>query len=218
MKVERYIPTKEQNAKIGERLKLIRVANELSVEEFASRICCHPFDYSRVERAVETFSNGVLKLISYEFGVSLSWILQGIPAENDPAFCTEDENGKQMFDSCISVQEAMWDYTTDNGADMWSNRVEKAIDDIHSYIKYLCRELSDRDESRIDNELRDAISMANYDGYTAGWRTAVQLISKLLNLNSLPDTPPAAQSSDKVISPTVITAVRKVKVRRTNNT
>lgn len=218
MKIERYNPTKEQNVKIGERLKLIRTANELSVEEFASRICCHPFDYSRVKRAVETFSDGVLKLISYEFGVSLSWILQGIPAENDPAFCTEDENGKQMFDSCISVQEAIWDYTTDNGADMWSNRVEKAIDDIHSYIKYLCRELSDRDESRIDNELRDAISMANYDGYTAGWRTAVQLIRGMLNISSLPDVPPAAQSSDKVISPTIITAVRKVKVRRTNNT
>ena len=216
MKVERYIPDTKLAAEIGERLRKIRTANELSVEEFASRICCHPFDYNRVEHGIEAYSECVLKLISYEFGVSLSWIMQGVPAESDPDYCTEDKDGKQIFDSCISIQEAMWDYTTDNGVDMWSNGVEEAIDNIHRHIKYACKIVSDKDESLIDNELRDAISLANSDGYTVGWRTAVQLISKLLNLNSIPDTPPPAQSSDKTLTPAFITTVRKVTGRKTN--
>lgn len=217
MKVERYIQSREQMVEIGERLRKIRTANELSVEEFASRICCHPFDYNRVEHGIESYRESVLKLISYEFGVSLSWIMQGIPAETDPAYCTEDKDGKQIFDSCISIQEAMWDYTTDNGVDMWSNGVERAIDNIHSHIKYICRNVSVEDENLIDNELRDAISLANSDGYTLGWRTAVQLIGKLLNLNSLPDTPPEPSvDKNRTMTPAFITTVRKVTGRKTN--
>lgn len=216
MKVERYTPDTKLAAEIGKRLRKIRTANELSIEEFASRICDHPFDCGRVEHGSECYSESMIKLISYEFGVSVSWIMQGVPDETDPAYCTEDKDGKQIFDSCISIQEAMWDYTTDNGVDMWSNGVERAIDNIHSHIKYICRNVSVEDESLIDNELRDAISLANSDGYTVGWRTAVQLISKLLNLNSLPDTPPTAQSSDKTLTPAFITTVRKVNGRKTN--
>ncbi len=211
MKIERYIPNRDQFIKIGERLRKIRTANELSIEEFASRICCHPFDYGRTERGVESYSGSVLKLISYEFGVSLSWIMQGVPAETDPDFCTEDKDGKQIFESCIDVQEAMWEYTTNNGVDMWSDGVEKAIDDIHRHIKYRFKDVDDKDEKLIDDDLRDAIYMANADGYTVGWRTAIQLMQKMLNINAIPDAPPAPSvDRNRTMTPAFITSVRKV--------
>lgn len=220
MKVETYTQNKEQNVKIGERLKLMRTALNLSQEEFASRICCHPFDYSRVESGIETYTAMVFKLISYEFGVSLSWIMQGVPAEGDPEFCTLDTNGQRIFNSCISVQEAMWDYMTDNSMDMWSDRVEDDIDRIHGSVRYELNhcggEYTSNAEYRIDEKLRDAIALANYDGYTAGWRTAIQLVKGLLNLNGLPDEPPAApKSDDKVISSEIITAVRRSEPKET---
>lgn len=208
MKVETYTQTREQSSKIGERLKLIRTANELSCEEFASRICTHPFDYSRVEKGIETFSGAMLKLISYEFGVSLSWMMRGVPTAEDPAFCQTDKDGQRIFDSCIAVQEAICEYTTDNGADMWSNGVESAIDHIHSNIKCICSDVSDDDEYRIDSEIRDAISLANYDGYTAGWRAATQLIRTLLNVSGIPETPPAPQKTASILSPTIVTEAR----------
>lgn len=211
MKIERYIPNRDQFIKIGERLRKIRTANELSIEEFASRICCHPFDYGRTERGVESYSGIVLKLISYEFGVSLSWIMQGVPAETDPDFCTEDKDGKQVFDSCISIQEAMWEYTTDNGVDVWSDQVEDYIDKIHGDINYVCHGISKDDDARIDSDLRDAIAIANADGYTVGWRTAIQLMQKMLNINSIPDTPPAPSvDRNRTMTPAFITSVRKV--------
>lgn len=211
MKIERYIPNRDQLTKIGERLRKIRTANELSIEEFASQICCHPFDYGRTERGVESYDEIVLKLISYEFGVSLSWIVQGVPAETDPDYCTEDKDGKQIFDSCISIQEAMWEYTTDNGVDMWSDRVEDCIDKIHSAINCVCRGISKDDDARIDSDLRDAICMANADGYTVGWRTAIQLMQKMLNINAIPDAPPAPSvDRNRTMTPAFITSVRKV--------
>lgn len=220
MKIETYKHTKEQDVKIGERLKIMRTALNLSQEEFASRICCHPFDYSRVESGIETYTATVFKLISYEFSVSLSWIMQGIPTEGDPEFCTPDTDGQRIFNSCISVQEAMWDYMTNNSMDMWSDRVEYDIDRIHGGIRYTLeccgKEYTSDWERSIDESIRDAISLANYDGYTAGWRTAIQLVNGLLNLNSLPDEPPAApKSDDKVISSEIITAVRKSEPKET---
>lgn len=220
MKVETYTHNKEQDVKIGERLKLMRTALNLSQEEFASRICCHPFDYIRVENGMETYRGSILKLISYEFGVSLSWIMQGVPAEGDPEFCTLDTDGQRIFNSCISVQEAMWDYMTDNSMDMWSDRVEDDIDRIHGSVRYELNhcggEYTSNAEYRIDEKLRDAIALANYDGYTAGWRTAIQLVKELLNLTGLPDEPPAApKSDDKVISAEIITAVRKSEPKET---
>lgn len=220
MKVETYTHNKEQDVKIGERLKIMRTALNLSKEEFASRICCHPFDYSRVETGIETYTAMVFKLISYEFGVSLSWIMQGVPAEGDPEFCTLDTDGQRIFNSCISVQEAMWDYMmTDNSMDMWSDRVEDDIDRIHGSVRYELNhcggEYTSNAEYRIDEKLRDAIALANYDGYTAGWRTAIQLVKGLLNLNGLPDEPPAAPKSDRVISPEIVTAVRNAKPKET---
>lgn len=208
MKVETYTQTREQSSKIGERLKLIRTANELSHEEFASRICTHPFDYSRVEKGIETFSGAMLKLISYEFGVSLSWIMRGVPTAEDPEYCQTDKDGQHIFNSCIAVQEAICEYTTDNGADMWSNSVESAIDHIHSNIKRICSNVSDDDEYRIDSEIRDAISLANYDGYTAGWRVATQLIRTLFNTNGIPETPPAPQKTAAILSPTIVSEAR----------
>lgn len=228
MKVETYTHNKEQDVKIGERLKTIRTALNLSHEEFASRICCHPFDYSRVEAGIETYSACVLKLISYEFGVSLSWIMQGVPTESDPEFCTLDTDGQRIFNSCISVQEAIWDYMTDNGMDMWCDGVERDIDKIHNGIRYTLKrsgkEYTPDWERSVDNDIRDAVALANYDGYTAGWRTAIQLVKGLFGLNGLPEEPPVAPKSDKVISSEIITAVRRsepkepsrVTIRKTN--
>jgi len=220
MKIETYTQTREQDVKIGERLKTMRTALNLSQEEFASRICCHPFDYARTEAGIETYSACVLKLISYEFGVSLSWIMQGVPAEGDPEFCTLDTDGQRIFNSCISVQEAMWDYMTDNSMDMWSDRVEYDIDSIHSGIRYTLKrcgkEYTSDWERSIDERIRDAVALANYDGYTAGWRTAIQLVKGLFNLSSLPEEPPVApQNDNKVISPEIVTAVRKAKPKET---
>lgn len=216
MKVETYTHNKEQDVKIGERLKAIRTANELSHEEFASRICCHPFDYTRVENGTETYRGSILKLISYEFGVSLSWIMQGVPAETDPEFCKLDTDGQRIFNSCITVQEAIWDYATDNGMDMWSSGVERGIERIHSSIRYeLKQNYIPELEKYIDDYLRDAVALANYDGYTAGWRTAIQLVKGLFNLNDLPDEPPVAPKSDRVISPEIVTAARSAKPRET---
>lgn len=215
MKVETYKHNKEQDVKIGERLKTMRTALNLSQEEFASRICCHPFDYSRAESGIETYTAMVFKLISYEFGVSLSWIMQGVPAEGDPEFCTLDTDGQRIFNSCISVQEAMWDYMTDNSMDMWSDRVEYDIDRVHSSVRYELRccggEYTANAEQRIDDNLREAVALANYDGYTAGWRTAIQLVKGLLGLSGLPEEPPATPKSDRVISPEIVTAVRNAK-------
>lgn len=211
MKTERYIPNRDQFIKIGERLRKLRTANNLSVEEFASRICCHPFDYARVERGAESYSESMIKLISYEFGVSLSWIMQGVPAETDPDYCTEDKDGKQVFESCIAVQEAMWEYTTENSVDMWSDQVEDYISKIHSLINYVCCGISREDDARIDNDLRDAICLANADGYTLGWRTAMQLMQKMLNINAFPDTPPTPNvDKNRTMTPAFITTVRKV--------
>ncbi|MBE6901647.1 MAG: helix-turn-helix transcriptional regulator [Ruminococcaceae bacterium] len=208
MKVETYTQTREQSSKIGERLKLIRTANELSHEEFASRICTHPFDYSRVEKGIETFSGAMLKLISYEFGVSLSWIMRGVPTAEDPEYCQPDKNGQHIFNSCIAVQEAICEYTTDNGADMWSNAVENTIDSILGSIKYICSDITSDAEYKLDSDIRDVISLANYDGYTAGWRAATQLIRTMLNANGIPETPPAPQKTASILSPTIVTEAR----------
>lgn len=219
MKVETYTNNKEQDRKIGDRLKTIRTANELSQEEFASRICCHPYDYARVENAVEIFSSSMLKLISYEFNVSLSWIMQGVPIEGDPGFCTTDTDGTTIFNSCISIQEFARSFAIDNGMSMWSDNVEMDIDNIHNSIRYIFKmcggEYTDKKERYIDDKLRDAISLANYDGYNAGWKTAIQLIRGLFNTSLLSEEPPAISNSNMVISPEIVSAARKTKPRNT---
>lgn len=218
MKVETYNPTHEQMTAIGERLKTVRTANELSEEEFAGRICTYVNLYCHAERGHDTIPYHAIKLVSYEFGVSLSWLLQGIPTDGDPDYCTETENGQSLFNSSVSIKEAVWDYSTDNGMDMWTNEVEDKKEHIERMVKFFSEHPSDLRKDHIErmtNYIDDTIALANYDGYTAGWRTAIQLVKGLLGLSGLPEEPPAVPKSDRVISPEIVIAVRKAKPKET---
>ncbi len=218
MKVETYNPTREQMTAIGERLKTVRTANELSQKEFAGRICTYVDLYCRSERGYDTIPYHAIKLTSYEFGISLSWLLQGVPTDSDPDYCTETANGQSLFNNSVNIKEAVWDYSTDNGMDMWTNEVEDKKNHIEMMVKYFSDHPSDLRKDHIErmiNYIDDTIALANYDGYTAGWRTAIQLVKGLLNLNDLPDEPPAIQNSDRVISPEIVTAARSAKPRET---
>ena len=68
---------------------------------------------------------------------------------------------------------------------------------------------------RMTDYIDDTIALANYDGYTVGWRTAMQLVKSLLGLSGLPEEPPAAPKSDRVISPEIVTSVRNAKPKET---
>lgn len=227
MKVETYNPTHEQMKAIGERLVTVRTANKLSPEEFAGRICTYVNLYCHAERGHDTIPYHAIKLTSYEFGVSLSWLLQGIPTDSDPDYCTESKNGQSLFNSSVSIKEAVWDYSTDNGMDMWTNEVEDKRDHIGHMVTYFSEHPSDLRKDhiqRMTDYIDDTIALANYDGYTVGWRTAMQLVKGLLGLSGLPEEPPAAPKNDSVISPEIVTAVRnakpkenvKVTIRKTN--
>lgn len=218
MKVETYNPTHEQMTAIGERLKTVRTANELSQEEFAGRICTYVDLYCRSERGYDSIPYHAIKLTSYEFGVSLSWLLQGVPTDSDPDYCTETANGQSLFNNSVRIKEAVWDYSTDNSMDMWTNEVEHKKEHIEMMVKYFSEHPSDLRKDHIErmtNYIDDTIALANYDGYTAGWRTAIQLVKGLFNLKGLPDEPPVIQNSDRVISPEIVTAARSAKPKET---
>lgn len=171
MKVESYNPTHEQMTAIGGRLKTVRTANELSQEEFAGRVCTNVWLYCAAEKGYENIPYHAIKLTSYEFGVSLSWLLQGVPIDGDPNYCTETENGQSLFNSSVSIKEAVWEYCIDNGADFWTNEVQDKKEHIEMMVKYFSEHPSDLRKDHIErmtNYIDDTIALANYDGYTAG--------------------------------------------------
>ena len=74
-----------RNKLIGERLAALRHYNNLTPGEFAKRICVSPNIVEPVElNTADMYSDSVLKLISLEFNVSLSWLLSGIAEPTDP--------------------------------------------------------------------------------------------------------------------------------------
>ncbi len=59
---------------IGERIKYIRNINKLKQTEFCERVCITQSYLSRIESGKENPTDMLIKLISFEFNVSLAWL------------------------------------------------------------------------------------------------------------------------------------------------
>lgn len=62
---------------LGDRIKLLRTTKNLSQKDFANRIMVTQSYLSRIERNVEKPTPKLLRLIAFEFDISLTWLSTG---------------------------------------------------------------------------------------------------------------------------------------------
>lgn len=174
------LKNKAERMSISERIKAIRLINNLSLSEFGAKIYTLPEDLMTVESGAISFNNCILRLISLEFGVSMEWLLTGKAEPTDPEQIKHIEYKSPMTSQMIS--EMLLQKEVDDNDDGFTDITNSKSDNIESFI---AENLPLEKAIDLSNNINDLISSAYNDGFNSGYRNAIALVSGLLNLNNL---------------------------------
>lgn len=103
---------------IGERIKEIRKALEMTQKDFGARVGITPSAITKIELGVSNPSERLLRLICHEFNVSESWLVEGVgdmfrsesPAEAVlRVMAGEDEVAKAIFLALAEAPPEHWE-------------------------------------------------------------------------------------------------------------
>lgn len=177
--------TLKEAAVVGDRIRAIRRYNNLSIAELGKIIEIHEFDLNRVEKGLEVLSRAVIKLISYEFKVSVSWIMTGVFTDDDPKelldYCENTPTSNFTY-SAIQVEEMLEKADVDENHNSYSDETEAMKEDLFEF----CNE-----EDKLDFDYRVDLYGGGcyFDGFLSGYRHAVAVIRGMLGLTDIPDAP-----------------------------
>lgn len=174
-----------RNKLIGERLAALRHYNNLTPGEFAKRICVSPNIVEPVElNTADMYSDSVLKLISLEFNVSLSWLLSGKAEPTDPKeidnFNIRQDTDKFTY-SEIQVEEILTTLDATENRNTLSEQTLKLENELKE-------SLGIQDDYEMD--IFDYSMSCYWDGFLSGYRHATQIIKGMLSITNIPDEPP----------------------------
>lgn len=88
---------------IGERIRQVRIHNQLKQKEFAQRLFVTSSYISKVETGKEIPTKMFIRLVSYEYGVSYEWLLAGTgfvsvcESISTPEEAVEDQKVEQVI-------------------------------------------------------------------------------------------------------------------------
>lgn len=80
--LENHVTVITEQKTLGERLKYVRKTNKLSQVDFAKPLGISQTHVSKIEKDVERPSETLLILISYLFGINITWLKEGTGLPN----------------------------------------------------------------------------------------------------------------------------------------
>lgn len=176
-----------EKSALCERVKYLRQSFNISANELAKRLCCEPMNVYDVENQREAWSDTMLKLISYEFGVSMNWLKTGVPEEND---CEIVKNYNKITCSSTMAEETIYNNAIYNRHELYSyNTINKS--------KYIVDIFENRCNIEgffdFEGEL-DEYGLDCYDdGFHQGFQYAAAFIRGMLGISDIPEEPPKLQ-------------------------
>ncbi len=179
-----------ENLSIGQknalryRMKHLRQSLNLTVNDFAEHLCCDPSYVYSTEDGENAWSDTILKLISYEFGISMTWLKTGKAANGDNKIVKDFDD---ITYSCVGVEEIIYDASLEDRHDLFSTKSVQKQADIENAFK---NSLSRSEAVTLSNELDDYGLYCYDDGYHNGYKYATAVIKGMLGITNIPDEPP----------------------------
>lgn len=172
--------------RLGDRMLYLRQSMNITYEAFAKRLCCNTHDIREVENGDKSWSKAMIKLISYEFGVSMKWLLIGVPEDNDKEFIKKYND---INYSLLQTQELIYNDFLEDHHDMFTDNEEAK----QEYLESKFDRLAPFCEATLLSNQLDDYGVACFDeGFNKGYKYAVAFVRGMLGLEGIPDKPDAS--------------------------